>query len=91
MAATQQGCQDFELLANIAETGDGKKEYIGSLCWGWEIKKTASDAQGTYTPDLLTMGIVVRDVPTDDFIKATMAWNEMLKSKGITSEIFRLP
>lgn len=84
------GFQNFEVVAML-DKEDGKKEYIGSLCWGWEIKKTASDAQGTYTPDLLTMGIVVRDVPTDDFIQAAMAWNKMLISKGITSEIFRLP
>lgn len=84
------GSQNFEVVAMLDKV-DGTKEYIGSLCWGWNLEKTAFEGD-VYKPELSTISIKVFDKPTTTFINAAKAWNEMLKKQKLENiEAFMLP
>lgn len=69
------GSQNFEVVAMLDKV-DGTKEYIGSLCWGWNLAKGTFD-RDVYKPELSTIGIKVFDKPTTTFFDAAKAWNKM--------------
>lgn len=84
------GSQNFEIVAMLDKV-DGTKEYIGSLCWGWEIAKDKF-VKDVYAPKLSKKDIVVNNNPTPFFIGAAKKWNEMLKKqKQGDIEAFMLP